>query len=45
MEKVFEQINYDAPDLVGKTVEITDTYVRQAVKTAVTSSDVKRLIL
>ena len=45
MEKVFEQINYDAPDLVGKTVEITDTYVRQAVKTAVTSNDVKRLIL
>ncbi len=45
MEKVFEQINYDAPDLVGKTVEITDSYVRQAVKTAVTSSDVKRLIL
>lgn len=45
MEKVFEQINYDAPDLQGKTVEITDSYVRQAVKSAVDSTDVKRLIL
>lgn len=45
MEKVFEQINYDAPDLRGKVMEITDDYVRRAVKNAVDSDDVKRLIL
>jgi ATP-dependent HslUV protease ATP-binding subunit HslU len=29
MEKVFEQISFDAPELAGKTVTITAAYVRQ----------------
>ncbi len=34
MEKVFEQISFDAPDLSGKTITITGSYVKQRLNEA-----------
>ncbi|MBC7785595.1 MAG: ATP-dependent protease ATPase subunit HslU [Burkholderiales bacterium] len=34
MEKVFEQISFDAPDLAGKSITITGSYVKQRLAEA-----------
>jgi ATP-dependent HslUV protease ATP-binding subunit HslU len=45
MERVFETISFDAPDLPDKNVEITGTYVRQRLADIVKDDDLSRFIL
>ena len=45
LERVFEQISFDAPDLTEKTIPITGDYVRQRLAEAVKDEDLSKFIL
>jgi ATP-dependent HslUV protease ATP-binding subunit HslU len=45
MEKVFEQISFDAPDLKNKNVAITSSYVRAKLDEIVKDEDLSKFIL
>jgi ATP-dependent HslUV protease ATP-binding subunit HslU len=45
MEKLVEQISFDAPDLPGKTIVIDATYVHDRLRDIVRDQDVSRYIL
>jgi ATP-dependent HslUV protease ATP-binding subunit HslU len=45
LERVFEQISFDAPDLDQKTIPITGDYVRQRLAEAVKDEDLSKFIL
>ncbi len=45
MERVFEEVSFHAPDMVGTTVEITAPYVRARVSDVLESEDLSRYIL
>jgi ATP-dependent HslUV protease ATP-binding subunit HslU len=45
LERVFEQISFDAPELDQKTIPITGDYVRQRLAEAVKDEDLSKFIL
>jgi ATP-dependent HslUV protease ATP-binding subunit HslU len=45
MEKLLEQISFDAPDLPGKVIAIDATYVHERLRDIVQDQDVSRYIL
>ncbi len=45
MEKLLEEISFDAPDMAGVTIEITPQMVRQRLTDIVQSDDLSRYIL
>jgi ATP-dependent HslUV protease ATP-binding subunit HslU len=45
LERVFETISFDAPELPEKTVEITGAYVRQRLANVVKDEDLSKFIL
>jgi ATP-dependent HslUV protease ATP-binding subunit HslU len=45
MERVFEQISFDAPDLADKTITITAQYVRERLAEVVKDEDLSKFIL
>jgi ATP-dependent HslUV protease ATP-binding subunit HslU len=45
MERVFEQISFDAPDLADKSVTITAQYVRERLAEVVKDEDLSKFIL
>jgi ATP-dependent HslUV protease ATP-binding subunit HslU len=45
LERVFETIGFDAPDLAEKRVEITGAYVRERLAEAVRDEDLSKFIL
>jgi ATP-dependent HslUV protease ATP-binding subunit HslU len=45
LEKVFETISFDAPDLAEKQVKITADYVRQRLSDVVKDEDLSKFIL
>jgi ATP-dependent HslUV protease ATP-binding subunit HslU len=45
LERVFETISFDAPDLPDKTVRITGTYVRERLTDVSTDEDLSKFIL
>ena len=45
MEKVFEQISFDAPDSPDKSVTITAAYVREKLSEIVKDEDLSKFIL
>jgi ATP-dependent HslUV protease ATP-binding subunit HslU len=45
LEKVFEQISFEAPDLPKKTVKITADYVRERLAEVVQDEDLSKFIL
>jgi ATP-dependent HslUV protease ATP-binding subunit HslU len=45
IERIVEQISFDAPDKAGETVEVTGEYVRSRVAELLTSADLKKYIL
>jgi ATP-dependent HslUV protease ATP-binding subunit HslU len=45
MEKLLEQISFDAPDLPGKEITIDATYVHERLRDIVRDQDVSRYIL
>jgi ATP-dependent HslUV protease ATP-binding subunit HslU len=45
MERVFETISFDAPDLPRRSVKITGDYVRERLAEVVKDEDLSRFIL
>jgi ATP-dependent HslUV protease ATP-binding subunit HslU len=45
VEKVLEDISFDAPDITKKTFTVTEDYVRNKLKDILASEDLKRYIL
>ena len=45
MEKLLEEISFEAPDMYGVTVEITPEMVRDKLQDIVKSDDLSRYIL
>ncbi len=45
LEKVLEELNFSAPDLVGQTIPITAAYVRQRLEKIAENIDINRYIL
>lgn len=45
MEKLFDEISFDAPDLSGKTIVIGASYVREKLKNFIEDEDLSRYIL
>ena len=45
VERVFEQINFDAPDMQQKKVKITDEFVRERLSEVVKDEDLSKFIL
>jgi ATP-dependent HslUV protease ATP-binding subunit HslU len=45
MEKLLEQISFDAPDMPGKQIVIDATYVHERLRDIVRDQDVSRYIL
>ncbi len=45
LEKVLEELNFSAPDLVGQTIPITATYVQQRLAKVAENIDINRYIL
>ena len=45
LERVFETISFDAPELPEKTVRITGEYVRERLAEAVKDEDLSKFIL
>lgn len=45
IERVMEEISFDAPDKSGEKVEITDEYVKKRVSDLLLTSDLRKYIL
>ena len=45
LERVFETVSFDAPDMAGQTFEVTAAYVRERLADAATDEDLSRFIL
>jgi ATP-dependent HslUV protease ATP-binding subunit HslU len=45
MEKLLDEISFDAPDLASKTVTIDDAYVNRMLADVVQNDDLSRYIL
>jgi ATP-dependent HslUV protease ATP-binding subunit HslU len=45
MERLLDEISFDAPDLPDKSVTIDDTYVRRMLEDIVKNEDLSRYIL
>jgi ATP-dependent HslUV protease ATP-binding subunit HslU len=45
MEKLLEEISFEAPDMNGVTVEVTPAMVREKLHDIVASDDLSRFIL
>ena len=45
MEKVFESINFEAPDLPDKKVRVTAQYVRERLTDVIDNEDLSKFIL
>ncbi|MCA9290020.1 MAG: ATP-dependent protease ATPase subunit HslU [Phycisphaerales bacterium] len=45
MEQVFEQLSFDAPDLDGGTVRITEAFVRERLAAIMQDEDLSRFVL
>jgi ATP-dependent HslUV protease ATP-binding subunit HslU len=45
LERVFEQISFDAPELTEKTIPITGQYVHERLAEAVKDEDLSKFIL
>ena len=45
IEKIVEEISFDAPDKAGQEVVVTDEYVRKRVADLVINADLRRYIL
>ena len=45
VERVFETINFDAPDMANKQIQITGDFVRQRLSEIVTDEDLSKFIL
>jgi ATP-dependent HslUV protease ATP-binding subunit HslU len=45
MEKLFEEVSFDAPNLKNKTVEISDAYVKARLNDLIQDEDLSRYIL
>lgn len=45
IERVMEEISFDAPDKAGEQIEITEDYVKKRVSDLLTSSDLRRYII
>ncbi|MDD3626703.1 MAG: ATP-dependent protease ATPase subunit HslU [bacterium] len=45
LEKVLEEVSYEAEDLGGKTIQITSKYVKDRLKDIISSEDVSKYIL
>ena len=45
LERVFEQISFDAPDLTEKTIQITAPHVHERLAEAVKDEDLSKFIL
>ena len=45
MERLFEEVSFDAPDLAGKTIKVTPTMVRDRLSDIAEDEDLSRFIL
>lgn len=45
IERVMEEISFDAPERQGETVEVTEEYVRKRVGDLLVSTDMRKYIL
>ena len=45
IERIVEEISFDAPDKPGETLEIDDHYVKSKVSDLLIASDLKKFIL
>jgi ATP-dependent HslUV protease ATP-binding subunit HslU len=45
IERVMEEISFDAPEKAGEKVEITEEYVRKRVSDLMLTSDLRKYIL
>ena len=45
MERLLDEISFDAPDLTDKSVTIDDAYVRRMLEDIVANDDLSRYIL
>ena len=45
LERVFEQISFDAPDMAGKTFEVTREYVRERMGAVAKDEDLSKYVL
>ena len=45
IERVMEEISFDAPEKVGETVEVTEEYVKKRVGDLLVSTDMRKYIL
>ena len=45
LERVFEQISFDAPDLKERTIQITAAHVHERLAEAVKDEDLSKFIL
>ena len=45
MEKLLEEVSFDAPERRGETLSVDDTYVRKALGEIVESDDLTKYIL
>ena len=45
IEKIVEEVSFDAPDKAGQAVVITDEYVRERVKDLRANTDLRKYIL
>jgi ATP-dependent protease HslVU (ClpYQ) ATPase subunit len=45
IERIVEDVSFDAPDKEGETIEIDDAYVRTKVTEMLLSTDLKKYIL
>jgi ATP-dependent HslUV protease ATP-binding subunit HslU len=45
LERVFEQISFDAPDMAGKTFEVTREYVKERMSAVAKDEDLSKFVL
>jgi ATP-dependent HslUV protease ATP-binding subunit HslU len=45
IERVMEEISFDAPDKVGQQIQVTEEYVRTRVGDLLLSTDMRKYIL
>ena len=45
LERVFEQISYDAPDMAGQTFEVTKEYVKERMADVAKDEDLSKFVL
>src|SRR5690625_1548209 len=45
LEKLLEDLSFEAPDLTGQTIEITKTYVNEKLNKIITDKDLSEYIL